>query len=120
MLGQHTYHNRALEHIDMLQKLFPFSRQQECRINRGVRTYPGETGKSAVGDDEWLEIKNRSFSLLPVVRSMIGMYRQGNILGMTELCKRFCEVYYGPGDMVERKVYRSLIDAEAVPRSMGS
>ena len=43
MLGQHTYHNCALEQVDMLQKIFPYSRQQECRINRGVRTYPGST-----------------------------------------------------------------------------
>ena len=79
---------------------------QEARINRCVRNYPGWTGKDSLALDEWIEICNRDFSLLPSVRSLVGFCRQGSHVGFAKRCKRFVEVFYGPGD----------VDAVKVPR----
>ena len=77
------------------------------RMNRTVRTYPGSTGKDATAIDEWIEFCNRDFSLLPAVRTLLGMCRQGNFIGLTKRCKRVHEMFYGVGKMLEREVYRS-------------
>ena len=76
-------------------------------MNKTVCMYPAETGKDAVAIDEWIEICNRDFSLLPSVRTLIGMCRQGYFIGMCKQCKRSHEMFYGYGEMKELKVYRS-------------
>jgi hypothetical protein len=52
-------------------------------MNQQVRTYPGVSGKSALAQDEWLELNNKEFSNFPTVRTLDGMSRQGNYIGMT-------------------------------------
>jgi hypothetical protein len=62
-------------------------------------------GKSAVAQDEWLELNNKKFSNLPSVQTLDGMRRQGNYIGMTQRCKRFLETVYSAGAITVRKVY---------------
>lgn len=62
LLGQHKYLEATWEQMEVLYNNHPFSRLQEVRINRQVRTYPGASGKSAVAQDEWLELNNKEFS----------------------------------------------------------
>ncbi len=61
ILGQVKYLEATWEQMDALYGNFPYSRMQEVRINRQVCTYPGVTGKSAVAQDEWLELSNKEF-----------------------------------------------------------
>jgi hypothetical protein len=107
LLGQHKYLEATWEQMEVLYNNHPFSRLQEVRINRQVRTYPGASGKSAVAQDEWLELNNKEFSNYPMIRTLDGMCRQGNLIGMTQRCKRFLEVVYSSGDISERVVHRS-------------
>jgi hypothetical protein len=51
LLGQHKYLEATWEQMEALYNNHPFSRLQEVRINRQVRTYPGASGKSAVAQD---------------------------------------------------------------------
>jgi hypothetical protein len=76
-------------------------------MNHQVRTYPGSTGKSALAQDEWLELNNKEFSNLPSVQTLEGMSRQGNYIGMMQRCKHFLEIVYSAGSITERVVYRS-------------
>ena len=91
----------------MLFRKFPFSRLQEMRRSRCFRTYPGRTGKHSLALDEWIEICNRDYSLLPSVRTLVGFIRQGLHVGVAKKCKRFVECFYGPGDVDERTVNAS-------------
>ena len=75
--------------------------------NRTVRSYHFKTGKSALAHDEWLEVCNRDFSLLPGVRTLLGMCRQGSLIGVAKRCKRASDMFFGPGEMGETKVHRS-------------
>ena len=80
---------------------------QEIRINCQLQTYPGSTGKSALAQDEWLELNNKEHSSYPGVQTLDGMCCQGNYIGMTQKCKRFLECVYSAGAISERTVYRS-------------
>jgi hypothetical protein len=44
-------------------------------MNQQVRTYLGATGKSAMAQDEWLELNNNEFLNLPSVQTLDGMSR---------------------------------------------
>ncbi len=103
LLGQQMY---ALYHN------FRYSQLQEVQINRQVQTYPGKSSKSALVQDEWLELNNKEFSNYPIVRTLNGMTRQGNNIGMTQRCKRFLEVMYSPGDLTERVIHQSGMGAK--------
>ena len=59
--------------MENLYTAFPYSRLQESRINRQVRNYPGSSVKSAVAQDEWLELNNKEHANLPSVRSLEGV-----------------------------------------------
>ena len=60
----------------------------------------------AVEQDAWLEIANRDFSLFPAVRTLVAMCRQGILVGVGKKCKRAVELFYGPGDVMTKKVHR--------------
>jgi len=107
LLGQNKYLEATWEQMDVLYHNFRYSQLQEVRINRQVRTYPGKSGKSALAQDEWLELNNKEFSNYPTVRTLNSMTRQGNYIGMTKRCKRFLEVVYSPGDLTKRVIYQS-------------
>lgn len=103
-LGQNKYVDCWANQVEQ-QSSVTYARVQEYRTNRMVRTYPANTGKYALAIDEWIEICNRDFSLLPSVRSLVGMCRQGYFIGMRKRCKRAHEMFYGHGDLADRKVY---------------
>jgi hypothetical protein len=107
LLGQVKYLEATWEQMDALYGNFPYSWTQEIRINRQVRTYPGDTGKSALAQDEWLELNRKAFSNYPSVRTLDGMRHKGNYIGMTQRCKRFLETVYSAGAIADREVYRS-------------
>jgi hypothetical protein len=98
--------------MDFLYSTFPYSRLQEIRINRQVRTYPGSMGKSALAQDEWLELYNKQHLNLPSVQTLDGMSQQGNYIRMTQKCKRFGEAVYSAGAISEQTVYRSGMGAK--------
>ena len=56
--GQNKYLQAWVEQLDSANNKFPYSRLQEYRMNRTVRTYPASTGKDAVAHDELVEIVN--------------------------------------------------------------
>jgi hypothetical protein len=70
-------------------------------------------GKSAVAQDECLELNNKEFSNLPSVQTLDGMSWQDNYIGMTQQCKRFLETVYSASTIMERKVYQSGTGAKA-------
>jgi hypothetical protein len=111
LLGQVKYLETTWEQMENLYTKFPYSRLQEIRINRQVRNYPGLSGKSAVAQDEWLELNNKEHANLPSVRSLEGMCRQGHYVGITQRCKRFIDAIYSAGSISERTVYRSGMGA---------
>ena len=98
--------------MDALYHNFRYSRLQEVRINFQVRTYLGKSSKSALVQDEWLELNNKEFSNYPKVQTLDGMTRQGNYIGMTQQCKKKLEVVYSPGDLTERVIYQSETGAK--------
>ena len=77
LLGQCKYLEAYHEQLDCLLRNNQYSRLEEVRRNRCVRTYHGSTGKMAVAHDEWLELNSKEFAMYPVVRSLDGMMRQG-------------------------------------------
>ncbi len=107
VLGQVKFLEATWEQMDALHGNFPYSRLQEIRMNRQVRTYPGFLGKSALAQDEWLELNNKEFSNMPSVRTLDGMSRQGHYIGMTQRCKHFLETVYLARAITERAVYCS-------------
>ena len=72
-----------------------------------MRTYHGQTGKMAVAHDEWLELNNKEFAMYPSVRTLDGMMRQGQFIGLTQKAKRAIETIYSPGAISDRIVHRS-------------
>jgi hypothetical protein len=64
-------------------------------------------GKSALAQDEWVELNNKEFSNMPSVRTLDGISCQGNYIGMTQRCKRFLETVYSAWAITERAVYCS-------------
>ena len=56
--------------MDVLYHNFRYFQLQEVQINHQVRTYPGKSGKSALAQDEWLELNNKEFSNYPTVRTL--------------------------------------------------
>ena len=111
LLGQVKYLKATWEQMENLYTKFPYSRLQEIRINRQVRNYPGSSEKSAVAQDEWLELNNEEHANLPSVRSLEGMCRQGHYVGITQRCKRFIDAIYSAGTISKRTVYRSGMGA---------
>ena len=107
LLGQCKYLEAYHEQLDCLLRNNQYSRLEEVRRNRCVRTYHGSTGKMAVAHDEWLELNNKEFAMYPVVRSLDGMMRQGQFIGLTQKAKRVVETIYSPGAISDRIVHRS-------------
>jgi hypothetical protein len=107
VLGQHKYLEAYHEQLDCLLRNNQYSRLEEVRRNRCVRTYHGRTNKMALAHDEWLELNNKEFAMYPSVRSLEGMSRQGQFLGLTKKCKRVIETIYSPGAIIDRIVHRS-------------
>lgn len=60
MLGQTKYLQSYIEQLVMNHNDFPFHRRMTQLINRTVRTYNASTGKSALAQDEFLEICTES------------------------------------------------------------
>jgi len=106
ILLQNKYLQCWIEQLWMLYGKHPFSILQEFRCNRGVRSYPGKTGKHAMPHDEYIEICNRDLSLMPQMRTIVGMIRNGRICGLAKRCKRAVELFYGPGLVGVREIYR--------------
>ena len=52
-----------------------------------------------------------------MTRTLDGMCRQGNLIGMTQRCKCFLEVVYSSGDISERVVHRSGMGAKGHEQS---
>ena len=60
-LGQNKYVEVWLGQQDSLYRDHPYSRLQECCMNRVVRRYDAATGKRCVGHDEFMEHGNCFF-----------------------------------------------------------
>jgi len=88
LLGQNKYLEATWEQMDVLYHNFRYSQLQEVRINCQVWTYPGKSGKSALAQNEWLELNNNEFSNNSTVQTLDGMTRQGNYIRMTQQCKK--------------------------------
>jgi len=56
--------------MDVLYHNFRYFQLQEVQINHQVRTYLGKSGKSALAQDEWLELNIKEFSNDPTVRTL--------------------------------------------------
>ena len=61
----------------------------------------------AVAHNEWLELNNKKFAMYPSVRSLDGMMRQGQFIGLTQKAKRVIEKIYCPGGLSDCIVHRS-------------
>ena len=107
MLSQCKYLGAYQEQIDCLLCNHQYSRLEEVRRNRCVRTYHGRTGKMAVAHNEWLELNNKEFTMYPSVRTLDGTMRQGQFIGLTQKAKRVIETIYSPGAISDRIVHRS-------------
>ena len=83
---------------------FPYSRLQEVRMNQQIWMYPGSTKKSALAQNERLEFNNKEFSNFPSVRTLEGMSRQGNYIGICNNANNSCTF---AGAITERAVYQS-------------
>ena len=77
------------------------------RRNRFVTTYHGRTGKMSLAHDEWLELNNKEFAMHPSVRTLDGMSRQGQFIGLTQKAKRVIETIYLPGAIAHCIVHHS-------------
>jgi hypothetical protein len=102
-----VYLEAYLEQLDCLLRTNQYSRLEKVRRNRCVRTYHGRTNKLALAHDEWLELTNKEFAMYPSVRTLDGMSRQGQFLGLTKKCKRVIETIYSPGAIIDHIVHRS-------------
>jgi hypothetical protein len=107
VLGQCKYLGAYHEQLDCLLRDHQYSRLKELRCNRCVRTYHGRTGKMAVAHDEWLELNNKEFAMYPSVRTLDGMMRQGQFIGLTQKAKWVIETIYSPGAISDRIVHRN-------------
>jgi hypothetical protein len=74
---------------------------------RFVRTYHGQTGRMSLAHNEWLELNNKEFAMYPSVRTLDGMSRQGQFIGLTQKAKRVVETIYSPGAIAHCIVHRS-------------
>jgi hypothetical protein len=74
-----------------------------------VRTYHGCTGKLSLAHDEWLELNNKEFTFYPSARTLDGMNRQGQFIGLTQNQKAKCivETVYSPGAISDRIIHWS-------------
>jgi hypothetical protein len=107
VLDQCKYLGAYHEQLDCLLRDHQYSRLKELRCNRCVRTYHGRTGKMAVAHDEWLELNNKEFAMYPSVRTLDGMMRQGQFIGLTQKAKWVIETIYSPGAISDRIVHRN-------------
>ena len=57
--------------------------------------------------NEWLEFNNKEFAMYPSVRTLDGMSRQGQFIGLTQKAKRVVERIYSPGAIAHHIVHRS-------------
>jgi len=87
VLGQCKYLGTYHKHLDCLLQDHQYLRLEEVRRNRCVRTYHCQTGKMAVAHDKWLELNNKKFAMYPSVRTLDGMMRQGQFIGITQKAK---------------------------------
>ena len=72
-----------------------------------MRTYHGQTGKLSLAHDEWLELNNKEFALYPSVRTLEGMSRQGQFIGLTQKTKHVVETIYLSGSITHRAIHQS-------------
>jgi hypothetical protein len=66
-----------------------------------------KTLKMSLAHDEWLELNNKELAMYPSVRTLDGMSRQGQFIGLTQKAKRVVETIYSPGAIAHHIVYRS-------------
>ena len=107
VLGQHKYLEAHFDQLDTLNQDFDYQTISEYRRHRCTRTYPAETGKNALANDEIIEVKNRELGESPGICTLVGFCRQGHLVGVNQKSKRFTTMFYGPGDIDERVVHRS-------------
>ena len=93
-MGQTKYVQTYIEQILTNNRDFPYHRRMTQLLNRTVRTYDESTGKSAVAQDEILEVMNRNLSQMPPVRTLGGRICQGGVVGITRRCKRMFSLYF--------------------------
>ena len=94
IMGQNKYVEIVLRQREVLYRDHPFSRLQECRINRVVRRCHRSTGKRCVAVDEHLEHGNRFYSDFPMPRSLSGFCAQSRYVGAGLMCRKFCDTWY--------------------------
>ena len=115
-LGQNKYVACFHDQINELLVKNKYRRYVESLLNRMVRTQPG---KGAVAQDKYLELMNRLFAMFPKVRTLKGMGRLGDILGLTQKSKRFAQKFYVKTDADdERKVTKTGTKAKQKPEKM--
>ncbi len=51
-------------------------------------------GKGCEAQDEYLDLGNRLFAMIPKMRTLNGMARVGNFVGLAQSCKQFCQKFY--------------------------
>jgi hypothetical protein len=93
VLGQCKYLEAYHKQLDCLLRNNQYSRLEEVRRKRCVRTYHGRTGKMALAHDEWSELHNKEFSMYPSVRTLDDMSRQGQFIGLTQKVKWVIEMF---------------------------
>jgi len=92
--GQHKYVAAYHEQLDHLLIKHIYQRYVEDFFNWMISTHPSSTGKGKTSQDEYLELGNRLFSVIPKMMTLKGMARVGNFVGLSQRCKRFCQKFY--------------------------
>jgi hypothetical protein len=107
ILGQlkylEVYHNQ----LDCLLKNNKYSLLEEARQNWCMGTYQGRSRILSLAFDEWLELNDKEFLLYPLVRTLNGMSRQGQFIGLTQKAKCVVGTIYSAGSISERILHRS-------------
>ena len=72
-----------------------------------MRTYHGWAGMLSLAHDEWIELNNKEFALYPLVRTLEGMSRQGQLIGLTQKANRVVKTIYLSLSITEGVIHRS-------------
>jgi hypothetical protein len=110
--GQCKYLEAYHEQLDCLLRNNQYSRLEEVRRNRFVRTNHGRTGKMSLAHNEWLELNNKEFVMYPSVRTLDGMSHQRQFIGLTQKAKWVVEPIYSPGAIAVCIVHRSRTESK--------
>ncbi len=107
ILGQLKYLETYHDQPNCLLKNNTYSQLEEARQNWCVRTYHGWFGIFPLAHNQWLDLNNKEFLLYPSVRTLDGMSRQVQFIGLTQKAKSVVETIYSAGSISECIIHRS-------------